>query len=77
MREGSEMALRRSWVAAILMAALGSAGPSSPGARPSRKVVVDGNVRISTQALMSQFEVKEGDPYDEEVLRGEFQRLWT
>jgi outer membrane protein assembly factor BamA len=37
---------------------------------------VDGNVRISTSALLSQLSIKEGDAYDEEALRKEFQRLW-
>ncbi|PYQ14278.1 MAG: outer membrane protein assembly factor BamA [Acidobacteria bacterium] len=40
------------------------------------RVVVDGNVRISTSALMSQLTIKEGNPYDEEALRKEYQRLW-
>jgi len=40
------------------------------------RIVVDGSVRISASALMSQLTVKEGDPYDENALLKEFQRLW-
>jgi outer membrane protein insertion porin family len=40
------------------------------------RIVVDGNVRISTSALLSQLTVKEGDPYDPEALKREFRRLW-
>ncbi|HMC82634.1 MAG TPA: outer membrane protein assembly factor BamA [Candidatus Polarisedimenticolia bacterium] len=40
------------------------------------KIVVDGNVRISAAAVMTQLSIKEGDPYDEDALRREFGRLW-
>ncbi|HEU5180925.1 MAG TPA: outer membrane protein assembly factor BamA [Candidatus Polarisedimenticolia bacterium] len=40
------------------------------------RIVVDGNVRISTSALLSQLTIKEGDSYDPEALRREFRRLW-
>ncbi len=40
------------------------------------RIIVDGSVRISASALMSQLTVKEGDLYDENVLVREFQRLW-
>src|SRR5262249_9714122 len=40
------------------------------------KIVVDGNVRISAAAVMTQLSIKEGDPYDEDALRREFERLW-
>jgi len=70
------MDLRRSWMAAAMMAMLGSAGLAFGEGEIIEKIVVDGNVRISTQALLSQIDVKEGAPYDEEALRKEFQRLW-
>jgi len=70
------MDLRRSWMAAVAMAMLGSAGLAFGEGEIIERIVVDGNVRISTQALLSQLEIKEGAPYDEEVLRKEFQRLW-
>lgn len=70
------MDLRRSWMAAVVVAVLGFSGPAFGEGEIIEGIVVDGNVRISTQALLSQIHVKEGDPYDEGALRKEFQRLW-
>ena len=70
------MDLRHLWWVAVVAAAMGSAGLAFGQAETIEKVVVDGNVRISNQALMSQLAIKEGDAYDEELLRKEFRRLW-
>ena len=66
----------RSWIVAALMVALGSGGVALAQSEIIEKIAVDGNVRISTAALMSQLAIKEGDIYDEGALRQEFLRLW-
>ena len=63
----------------MVMAGLGFALVPTLAAGQSEtieRIVVDGSVRISASALMSQLTVKEGDLYDESVLIREFQRLW-
>jgi outer membrane protein insertion porin family len=70
------MASRRWWVAAMLVVGAGWFGPVFGQTETIEKIVVDGNVRISTQALMSQLSIKEGEAYDEDALRREFKRLW-
>ena len=66
------MDLRHLWMVAVVLAAMGCAGLAFGQAETIEKIVVDGNVRISNQALMSQLALKEGDAYDEEALRKEF-----
>ena len=63
------MDVRRFWMAAVLMAALGSSGAALGEGEIIERIVVDGNVRISAQALLSQIDIKEGASYDEEALR--------
>ena len=41
------------------------------------RVVVTGNQRISSEAVVHLMTIKEGDPYDEEVLKEEFKRIWA
>jgi outer membrane protein insertion porin family len=69
------MDLRRGVRAAALIV-LAASAVAWGQAEIIEKIVVDGNVRISTQALTSQLSIKEGDPYEEEALRAEFRRLW-
>jgi outer membrane protein insertion porin family len=40
-------------------------------------VVVDGNQRVSDEAVLHLMTVKVGDPYDEDLLKEEFKRLWA
>jgi outer membrane protein insertion porin family len=61
---------------AATLAAVGAWSITLAQAETIERIVVDGNVRISTTALVSQLTIKEGDPYDEEALRAEFVRLW-
>ncbi len=70
------MVLRGLRVVAVVLALLGWAGLARGEGETIEKIVVDGNVRISTQALRNQLTVKEGDPYDEDALRREFRHLW-
>lgn len=41
------------------------------------RVLVEGNQRISDEAVIHLMTVKEGDPYDEAQLREEFKRIWA
>jgi outer membrane protein insertion porin family len=70
------MALRRLWMATAIWVVMGGLGLARAEGEIIEKIVVDGNVRISTQALMSQLAIKEGEAYDEDALRKEFRRLW-
>ena len=49
----------------------------APGGEKVVRVLIEGNQRISDEAVVHLMTVKPGDPYDEEVLRGEFKRLWA
>jgi outer membrane protein assembly factor BamA len=40
------------------------------------QIVVDGNVRVSDSAFFGNLHLKPGDPYDERLIRSEFERLW-
>jgi len=63
-------------IVAAGLVVVGSWGRMFGQSETIEKIVVDGNVRISTPALTSQLTLKEGDPYDEEALRREFTHLW-
>lgn len=41
------------------------------------RIIVDGNQRISAEAVLHLMTVKEGDPYNEDLLREEFKRIWA
>ncbi len=41
------------------------------------RIVVDGNQRISDEAVLHLMTVKENDPFDEALLREEFKRIWA
>src|SRR5262245_12335519 len=41
------------------------------------RVLVEGNQRISDEAVIHLMTVKEGDPYDEALLKEEFKRIWA
>src|SRR5437867_7150773 len=71
-----DMLKERLRIVAAGLVVVGSWGLALGQSETIEKIVVDGNVRISTPALMSQLTLKEGDPYDEEALRREFTRLW-
>ncbi len=55
--------------------------PAAPraaeAATPIVRILVDGNQRISDEAVLHLMTVKEGDPYDEAVLKKEFKRIWA
>jgi outer membrane protein insertion porin family len=48
----------------------------APGTPRITRIVVDGNQRLSQDAVLHIMSIKVGDPYDEEVLRKEFKRIW-
>ncbi|MFQ5700909.1 MAG: POTRA domain-containing protein, partial [Acidobacteriota bacterium] len=41
------------------------------------RILIEGNNRISDAAVLHLMTVKVGDPYDEDVLRDEFKRIWA
>ncbi|HET9481497.1 MAG TPA: outer membrane protein assembly factor BamA [Candidatus Polarisedimenticolia bacterium] len=41
------------------------------------RILIEGNNRISDEAVRHLMTIKEGDPYDESVLREEFKRIWA
>lgn len=48
------------------------------GGRPTiERIVIDGNQRISDEAVIHLMTVKPGDAYDEALLREEFKRIWA
>lgn len=49
---------------------------SAPGAPRITRIVVDGNQRLSQDAVLHIMSIKVGDPYDEDALRREFKRIW-
>jgi outer membrane protein insertion porin family len=49
---------------------------STDGVKITR-IVIEGNQRISDEAVVHLMTVKVGDPYDESVLREEFKRIWA
>jgi outer membrane protein insertion porin family len=70
------MLMRGSWTVMATLALSACMSAAWAQSETIERIVVDGNVRISTSALLSQLSIKEGDAYDEEALRKEFQRLW-
>lgn len=57
-------------------------GTAEPQAKPRSgaprvtKIVVDGNQRLTPDAVLHIMATKVGDPYDEEALRKDFRRIW-
>ena len=49
--------------------------PAAGGARVTR-IVVDGNRRLTQEALLHIMATRPGDPYDEDLLRQDFRRIW-
>ena len=71
----------RSLRGSLLLAALiSAAGILSPARAQSAAVIeelaVDGNRSLSHEAFFRLTSLKVGDPYDEDVIRDEFHRLW-
>jgi outer membrane protein insertion porin family len=66
-------------VALALLCAPGvfSAETSQDGRPRVVRILVEGNQRISDEAVIHLMTVKEGDAYDEAVLREEFKRIWA
>jgi outer membrane protein insertion porin family len=62
---------------AVLLAFAPAAAQSPDGGPKITRILIEGNERISDEAVVHLMTVKEGDPYDEAVLREEFKRIWA
>ncbi|HKY33367.1 MAG TPA: outer membrane protein assembly factor BamA [Candidatus Polarisedimenticolia bacterium] len=78
-RAGRVSALARVLLAAALSlpAVPPALGQSEPSGEKVTRVLVEGNQRISDEAVLHLMTVKAGDPYNEAVLREEFKRIWA
>ncbi|HZI93435.1 MAG TPA: outer membrane protein assembly factor BamA [Patescibacteria group bacterium] len=68
------------WMPAFILLSLAPRLTWSAAAEGSPKIVrviITGNQRISSEAVLHLMTVKEGDPYDEAVLKEEFKRIWA
>jgi len=75
-RRGS-CALAASAVAALLCLLLAGTPAHARAGEKIVRIVIDGNQRISTEAVVHLMTVKVGDTFDEDVLRQEFKRIWA
>src|SRR5678815_312918 len=68
------------WMPAFILFSLAPRLAWSAAAEGSPKIVrviITGNQRISSEAVLHLMTVKEGDPYDEAVLKEELKRIWA
>ncbi len=74
---GSSRAVRA--IAAVAACLLpGAAVPAAAqGSVVIKRIIIEGNQRISDEAVTHLMTAREGDPYDEDALREEFKRIWA
>ena len=61
----------------VLLGLLGPLTPARAAETTIQRILIEGNERISDEAVLHLMTIKTGDSYDEGVLREEFKRIWA
>jgi outer membrane protein insertion porin family len=62
----------------FLLAATALWGQAAPAQKPViEKIVLEGNDRLTTDAFLALTTLRVGQPYDEQAVKGQFQKIWS